>query len=148
MSQIAPKAFRLSANQKWLVIGSVVLMTLTGVVWLAVQWRYSEETLRLSVLPLLQWLIRIHVAAALVSMIAFGTLWVSHVPTGWRQPVNKRSGVSNVSSWIALIITGYLLWYGPQGEVREWVAWCHWALGLLLPLSLLTHTKRNAAHAR
>jgi hypothetical protein len=148
MQHFVPKTFRLSRIQKWLIVGSVSLMTFTGFAWIVVQVSFADETARLGVLPLLQWLIRLHVAAALISLIAFGTLWVNHVPSGWRQPINKRTGISNLSSWIALSVTGYLLWYGPQGASREWIAWSHWALGLVLPLSLLMHTRRYAAKPR
>jgi hypothetical protein len=134
-----PAVFRLTSFQKSLIFGSVSLMTLSGLAWIAVQWRFSSESDLIAALPALKWLIKIHVVAALVSLVALGTLLVLHVPKGWRQTYNKRSGVVNLSSWLALSVSGYLLWYGPQDALRDWVAWSHWLLGVLFPLSICFH---------
>jgi hypothetical protein len=139
-------AFRLPRFQQFLILGSVAVMSLSGLAWLAVQWQFSTESDLIVALPLMKWLIKLHVAAALVSLVALGMLLVLHVPRGWRQTLNKTTGVINLSSWLTLALSGYLLWYGPQGYLRDWVAWSHWLIGMALPVSIWVHLWSRRSH--
>lgn len=134
--------------QRWLVWGSMGLLTLSGLAWLGLQWAGSPGGDELPSGTSGQlWCIRVHAAAALLALLALGSLLPLHIRTAWRARRNRASGVLNLVTLALLVITGYALWYASEGAFRQGSAWLHWSLGCAVPLALLVHVL-SGRHAR
>ena len=99
----------------------------------------AQEALFPLALKVKYWSIRAHALLALVVMIAFGSLIVSHMVIRWRRHQHRGSGGLNAMTVIILIVTSYLLWYGSEGPMRDWASTAHYVLGSALPITLLVH---------
>ncbi len=89
--------------------------------------------------PMEPWLLKAHGAGAFVSLIAFGYLLASHIPTGWRTKRARRLGLTMVASIVLMALTGYGLYYIADEDWRAAVGWLHLGIGVLLPLTLMLH---------
>lgn len=89
------------------------------------------------------WWMRLHGAALLGFLIAFGALLPRHVTDGWRHEVNRSSGVLMVIIVSSLTLTGYGLYYAGGDTLRQWVSVVHWAIGLISIAALLWHVVRG-----
>jgi len=89
--------------------------------------------------PAEPWLMRVHGAAAMASLIVLGALLTSHVLPSWRRGRNRVSGVLLGSATLALVVTGYLLYYSGGETARALASWTHLVLGLALPAVVVLH---------
>lgn len=126
------------------------LLFVSGWIWLLAHWwplnifRTATDTAAQPeffplALKVKYWSIRAHALIALVVLIAFGSLIVSHMVVRWQRHQHRGSGGLNAMTVIVLIVTSYLLWYGSEGLVRDWASIAHYVLGSALPITLLTH---------
>lgn len=90
------------------------------------------------------WVLRVHGAAALISVFVCGHLYASHVRPAWRSRRKRGSGLTVSAVIVALIVTGYLLYYVGGDELREWVAGTHLWIGVAAPLPFVFHLFRKA----
>jgi len=60
----------------------------------------------------------------------FGSLFPVHVKYGWRQGLNRGSGLPVVVASAVLALTGYGLYYLVDDQWRDRVGIIHWAVGL------------------
>ena len=134
---------RLPRWQRLSVYASVGLLSATGLLWLAVHF-FVPETLELSS-GSWSWpqanhgLMQLHAAAALWLCIMVGSLLPLHVSGAWHRRLNRNSGSANLTGFALLTLTGYALWYAPEGGLREWSTWLHWAFGMTAPVGLWLH---------
>ena len=127
------------------VLYSNVLMSLaTGSAWFALhRWVEIEGEFGPEKSPLEPWLMRVHGASAFLILIGFGYLLASHIHVGWRAKRNRFSGLGLVGNVLALICTGYLLYYASGESFRDGLSWTHLALGLSLPVTIALHVWRG-----
>ena len=136
---------------RWLYLLSALLL-ISGVGWLVGRYGlrsngpYGELPH-----PSEVWWLRLHGAAAMGLLIAFGALLPGHVAHNWRRRIHYRTGLFLVISvgWLAL--TGYGNYYLVSEVSRSWVSVAHWAVGLLSVVGLLAHvvlSYRRAARRR
>jgi hypothetical protein len=139
------RALSLPLWQKRAIYFSVAGLTLTGVGWLGLHFLSMQA---ISELPPwrspMQWLIKLHVAIALLGLVAFGSLISSHISMGWKMNQSRFTGVANLTFWVCLTMTGYLLWYAPEGAMKQSSVWLHWALGVGMPIGLVHHLRRSS----
>ncbi|MBI2384173.1 MAG: hypothetical protein HYV18_08900 [Gammaproteobacteria bacterium] len=139
--------------QARLAYASLALLLGSGALWLAfhyglrVQTEFGPQPHPLEY----QWL-RLHGAAAMLSLIAFGSLLPTHIATAWSARRNVRSGLCMVGACALLIATGYLLYYFADEGSRPWIGALHWGAGLAAPLLTAVHrragqTGRRQRHA-
>ena len=75
-------------------------------------------------------------------LIVFGVIWRVHVVRGWRLKKNVSSGLLTLGIFLALIITGWAVYYPPAGSeaaqqyAKDWHTW----LGLVSSFLLLAHS--------
>jgi hypothetical protein len=137
------RALRLPRWQKRAIYFSIAGLTLTGVGWLGLHFLSIQATNELPPWRLpMQWLIKLHVATALLGLVAFGSMISSHIPMGWKMNQSRFTGIANLIFWVCLTSTGYLLWYAPEGALKQTSVWIHWALGVGMPLGLMLHLRR------
>ena len=84
-------------------------------------------------------LMRLHGLAMIGFLFALGGLGPVHVPRGWRENRNTRSGVMLISAAVILALSGYALYYWVSEATRGWVGIAHTAVGALMALALGVH---------
>jgi len=111
----------------------------TGIAWLALRYGLAGGELESGWSVARAWLLRAHGAAAMLALVALGSLLAIHVPSGWRLRTNARSGVGMLAVMAVLALTGWLLYYASGEALRAWSSWLHIAIGAAAPLALLWH---------
>ncbi len=85
------------------------------------------------------WWLRLHGAAAMVGLVALGSLFPGHIARAWRARLNRRSGLSMLCIAGLLVVTGYGLYYAGDEETRPWISMVHWNVGLAAAVGLAVH---------
>lgn len=133
--------------QRRCVYASTALLTATGLAWLALYVLAPDLQEGLSGLSMFpwqagkQWSMRLHAIGALASCVAVGSLLPLHVSGAWQRRVNRISGGTALGIFALLTLTGYALWYAPEGAVRQAAAWLHWGFGCAAPFGLWLHIR-------
>jgi hypothetical protein len=111
--------------QRWFTISSLSICSLSGIAFLVGhEFHISKATLgNHSVLVL-------HGIAAAFTLMAFGAVMPFHIKAGLKAKKNLISGISQLAILVILVITGLLLYYGPE-ESHEFSELTHWVLGLI-----------------
>ena len=113
---------------------------LTGGLWLLFHYfLVSQGEFGPQTNPLEPWWLKLHGAFAFATVWMFGLLWSVHVTKAW--PISRRrlSGgmMAGTIGWLTL--SGYLLYYVGNDNVRSVISVLHWAIGLAAPLAFLWH---------
>lgn len=135
-------AVRLARWQLLGVYGSFGLLTASGLLWLGLHgasWLAAAQDGEGLPSPAKAWALRIHAASALAALVALGSLLPLHVRSAWHQRKNRFSGALNLAMVASLTLSGYALWYASEGGLKQWSAWLHWGVGLLMPVVLIAH---------
>ena len=96
------------------------------------------------------WWLRLHGAAMIGFLVAFGALLPGHAVRNWRGGFNRGSGLAVVIVAAVLAVSGYGLYYIVGDEWRARVSLIHWVVGLAAAVALGVHVvlgKRAAAAA-
>ena len=119
---------RLSSPQElWLYLVGGVLV-LSGGAWLVCHyWLRGPGP---APHPLEVWWLRLHGAAMFGFLVVLGSLLPAHVKHGWRQGLNRGSGLPVLVAAAFLALTGYGLYYIVGDELRDWVSVLHWTVGV------------------
>jgi len=113
---------------------------ITGVVWLFVHYAgQGREEFSDGYEWLKPWSLRIHGAAAMITLTMLGFLIPKHMQPAWRQRRNRTTAVVMFTIVMVMIVTGYGLYYCGDEGWRSWLSGCHSAAGLLFPLILIWH---------
>ena len=89
--------------------------------------------------PLEFWSIAAHGAFGFASLWLFGLLWSVHIPAGWRSLRRRWSGSVMFGVTAFLVLSGYLLYYLGDPDLRAVLAVVHWAVGLGCPVLFVLH---------
>ena len=119
------------------------LLLVTGAAWAVLHylpgWLGVEERSAVAANAILM---KVHGAAAMLSLLLLGAMLVLHVGVGWRSTRNKASGVLILGLSGLLLATGYLLYYAGSEEVRQAASLLHLAAGIALPVVIMFHALR------
>ena len=83
-----------------------------------------------------------HGIAAMIATLALGSVLPFHIKAGFKSKKKWWSGFSQLSFLAVLLISGALLYYGPE-EIRDSVINLHWAVGLLFFTVFIWHGIAN-----
>ena len=139
-------------HQRWLyALGALLL--LTGIGWLVAHYLLAPAAGPFGAVPHPSepWWLRLHGAAALGFLVAFGALLPQHVGHNWRRRQHYRTGLTLVVAVALLALTGYGLYYLVSDELRPIASIVHWVVGLASTLALVGHvvvSSRRAARDR
>lgn len=89
--------------------------------------------------PAEPWALTIHGGAAMAALWFAGLLWGVHVVSGWRGRRGRWSGGLLVGLLGLLAVTGYLLYYVSNDDLRGWTSIVHWVVGLAALPAFLWH---------
>jgi hypothetical protein len=124
--------------QRWLLHGMVALLLVSGLAWLALHYSIGAGAGELPH-PLEAWLMRLHGAASMGALFAFGGLMPRHVPRGWQMRRQRRTGLA---LWVfvgLLVGSGYAMYYLVSEALRPGIGLVHAAVGTVLMAGLLWH---------
>jgi hypothetical protein len=140
---------RLSRRHEfWLYVSSAALL-LSGLGWLCSHFLLRGSSPFGAIAnPAEAWWMRLHGAAVIVFLIAFGALLPGHVVQNWGTRLHRGTGGSNVALIVLLALSGYGLYYVVSDQAHTWISVLHWSIGLLWLAALVVHVvlgKRRVA---
>jgi cation transport ATPase len=127
------------AHRRWLYLSSVLLLV-SGAGWLVGHYfLHGPEDFPGAPNPSEPWWLRVHGAAAMGFLLAFGALWPQHMRSGWRQHINRPSGIGMLVVVGVLTLTAYGLYYVGGDRARGFISIAHWTVGLVASAGLPVH---------
>ena len=124
---------KMPAWQKKLVQVAMITCSLTGCLYLLDQWFHFNKNF-LGSHSILIWL----GICAIIATLALGTILPFHLKAGLKAKRNYISGMSQLCFLTVLLVSGALLYYGPE-ESRELVINTHSIVGLLFAVCFIFH---------
>ena len=135
-----PRAPELSRSRTLTVYSISLGLWSTGAVWLLLHYFFVQEgPFGPGPHPLEFWSIAAHGAFAFASLWLIGLLWSVHIPAGWRSLRRRWSGGLMFGFAAFLILSGYLLYYFGDADLRPLLSVLHWGMGLACPALFLVH---------
>lgn len=129
---------------RFFVYATSFALLATGLAWKALDlWVTVSTPIGAQKHPAEAWVLRAHGAAALLSVFVFGQLYSSHIRVSWRVGRKRGSGATLVGVIATLVVSGYLLYYASNEDLRDVTARAHFWLGALAPLPFLFHLFRR-----
>ena len=119
--------------QRSFVIGGMLACSITGIAYLA----GHEFQIQRSALGSHDILVA-HGVAAMIATLALGSVMPFHIKAGYKSKRKWLSGFSQLTFLGVLLVSGALLYYGPE-EIRDGVITTHWIVGLLFFSIFLLH---------
>lgn len=119
--------------QRSFVISGMLACSITGITYLA----GHEFQIQRSALGSHDILVA-HGVAAMIATLALGSVMPFHIKAGYKSKRKWLSGFSQLTFLGVLLISGALLYYGPE-EIRDGVIATHWIVGLLFFSIFLLH---------
>ena len=83
-----------------------------------------------------------HGIAAMLATVALGSILPFHLKAGFKSKRQWWSGFSQLGFLAVLLISGALLYYGPE-EIRDGVIDTHWVVGLLFFAIFIVHALKK-----
>lgn len=93
------------------------------------------------------YLLMVHGAAAMLTLMLLGALFPLHIGRAWRAKKNRATGIVMLAFNVVLIATAFGLYYLSSEILRPWASDLHIAIGLALPLLFLAHIKTGRKRA-
>ena len=132
---------KMPAWQRHFVMIGMLSCSLTGTAYLLGHEFHIERSI-LGVHSVLMW----HGIAAMIATMALGSVLPFHIKAGLKSHRKRISGISQLTFLSALLVSGALLYYGPD-DIRDAVITSHWMIGLAFFAIFLLHsvyTKKEA----
>jgi hypothetical protein len=138
----------LSPRYRLLINATGLILWASGVGWLAFHYFVRVEgEFGPTQSPAEPWWLKVHGAAAFLTLFTVGLLWGVHVLKGWASAKRRVSGGVLLALLLTLTLSGYLLYYAGNDDLRAAIALAHWIPGLLAPALYIVH-RIKAANAR
>ena len=95
------------------------------------------------------WWLRLHGAAVMAFLVVLGTILPGHVRRAWAARKNCAptvrknvvTGIVMLSLLVALMLTGYALYYSGDEDLRPYISTGHWVLGLAAAVGFYQHRR-------
>lgn len=124
---------KMSAWQRYFVLIAMLSCSLTGIAYLLGHEFHIERTV-LATHSVLAW----HGITAILAAIALGSALPFHLKAGLKSKRKLWSGLSQLAFLTTLLVSGALLYYGPE-DIRDIVIAGHWMAGLVFFTLFLLH---------
>jgi len=119
--------------QRRFVIYGMLACSVTGIMYLlGHQFQIQRSTLGS------HGILAAHGVAAMLATLALGSVLPFHIKAGYKSKKQWWSGFSQLGFLAVLMISGALLYYGPE-EIRDTTVDTHWIIGLLFFTIFLLH---------
>lgn len=124
---------KMPAWQRHFVLIGLLSCSLSGTAYLLGH-EFHIERAMLGAHAVLAW----HGITAMLATIALGSVLPFHLKAGLKSKKKLWSGLSQLAFLTTLLISGALLYYGPE-EIRDKVITTHWTVGLAFFAIFLMH---------
>lgn len=139
-------AIRLEAWHRRSIYAVMGALAGSGVLWLLFHFCLRTQTQwGVAPHPLERWWLRLHGLAAMLTLLALGSLISTHIRPAWLHSRNRLSGPSLAVLLALPIATGYALYYFGGEQARPLISVVHWLLGLAVVALLLVHASIGRA---
>lgn len=131
--------------QRTFVILGMMICSITGLIYLLGH-QFQIQRAALGTHSILA----AHGIAAMLATLALGSVLPFHIKAGYKSQKKRWSGFSQLSLLTLLLVTGALLYYGPE-EIRDITVDTHWMTGLLFFVIFLLHAFqkiRGSSHSK
>ena len=119
-------------QRKFVIVG-MVTCSITGLMYLVGhQFQIQRTTLGTHSI------LAAHGVAAMLATLALGSVLPFHIKAGFKSKRQWWSGLSQLCFLATLLISGALLYYGPE-EIRDITVDTHWMTGALFFVIFLLH---------
>ena len=119
--------------QRWFALVSMLACSISGTAYLmGHQFLFLKQSLGIH--SVLAW----HGITALVATLALGSILPFHLKAGLKAKRKLASGLSQLVFLVVLLMSGAMLYYGPE-ETRDGVVLTHWMVGLLFFAIFFSH---------
>ena len=143
------ESIRLERWHRLVVYGISAAMAATGILWLLFHYFVHEQgAFGQKPHPLTMWWLRAHGAAAMLALVGAGSLTLTHMRRAWRLRRNRGWGGVLGMATVTLIVTGYLLYYASDEDLRSVVSLMHWIVGLACVALVPLHVRFGRPHSR
>ncbi|MGH7935868.1 MAG: DUF4405 domain-containing protein [Chthoniobacterales bacterium] len=136
-------SIRLSRRHEWFAYATSALVFVSGAAWAWLHYFAASTNEFGGTSPAESWILKAHGAAAMLTLVLIGTLLPMHVKFAWRAGRNLRTGLSLLSLFGFIVLTGYGLYYVGGERLRAWTSAAHLWVGLALPLIMALHIWRG-----
>jgi hypothetical protein len=122
----------------------LLALAASGVVWMVLHYFFPTRS-DFGTAPNVSeplWL-RLHGIVAVAAVFLLGGVASTHIAAGWGKTRNRPSGLTLAIFGIALILSGYALYYITADSARAAVAVAHEAVGLAAIAAALIHWRRG-----
>ncbi|MBU3563890.1 MULTISPECIES: hypothetical protein [unclassified Polynucleobacter] len=127
--------------QRTLVIWGMMTCSITGLIYLlGHQFQIQRSTLGTHSI------LAAHGIAAMLATLALGSVMPFHIKAGYKSRKQLWSGFSQLGFLATLLISGALLYYGPE-EARDITVDTHWITGLLFLVIFILHSFKKLRQA-
>ena len=120
--------------QKWFVIFGMLACSTTGSFYLLGH-EFGVARSQLGAHSVLA----MHGVTAMLATLALGSVLPFHLKAGFKSKTRWMSGFGQLGFLATLLISGGLLYYGPE-NIRETVITIHWIVGIFFLGNLLLHS--------
>ena len=131
--------------QRTFVILGMMICSITGLIYLLGH-QFQIQRAALGTHSILA----AHGIAAMLATLALGSVLPFHIKAGYKSQKKRWSGFSQLSLLTLLLVSGALLYYGPE-EIRDITVDTHWMTGLLFFVIFLLHAFqkiRGSSHSK
>lgn len=119
-------------QRKFMIVG-MVTCSITGLMYLLVHQFQVQRTILGT-----HNILAAHGVAAMLATLALGSVLPFHIKAGFKSKRQWWSGLSQLGFLAVLLISGALLYYGPE-EIRDITVDTHWMTGALFFVIFLLH---------
>ena len=139
--------------QRRLLAASALLLTASGLAWLALHYSLGAGADGLPH-PAEAGLMKLHGAAAFAALFGGGLVAGHHIPATWRlaqrprHAGQRRSGLALCGLFVLASASAYALYYFAPEAVRPALGWAHAGAGLALAGAGAWHGVRSRSSAR
>lgn len=131
---------RLAQWHIWFLSLSGTALWLSGAAWLLLHYYgRTEGEFGPEMNPLEPWMMKVHGLSMMAALLAMGGLLIAHIPKGWDHSAQRAPGVVLSAQLLVLLVSGYLLYYASDDDLRSWTSVIHWGTGLVLPVIFIWH---------
>jgi hypothetical protein len=133
-------SLRLGAGRKLAFHALWLGLIASGVVWLVLHYfvlvkgEFGPEHSPFEPMSL-----KVHGGLAFLALWFGGMMWGTHMLKGWSQKRRRWSGLALLTVFLVLIVTGYLLYYAGDEDLRAKISLVHWIIGMGIPAAYLFH---------
>ena len=133
-------AMRLRPGRRRLLYAVAAALWASGALWLVAHYFWAGQSeYGPATSPAEPWALRLHGLFAMAALAFLGLLWAVHVVRGWTAGRRRWSGGLLFALSLVLVLTGYLLYYVGDDDLRGWASLAHWSLGLAALPAFLLH---------